>query len=58
MTNKDLLYITRNSTQYSVMVYMRRESKESTDVCVELIRFAVHLKLTQHCKSTILQYKL
>ena len=26
-TNKDLLYITGNSTQYSVMTYMGKESK-------------------------------
>ena len=27
-------------------------------VCVYLNHFAVHLKLKQHCKSTILQYKI
>ena len=27
ITNKDLLYSTGNSTQYSVMAYMRKESK-------------------------------
>ena len=28
ITNKDLLYSTRNSTQYSVMAYMGKESKK------------------------------
>ena len=28
ITNKDLLYSTENSTQYSVMAYMGKESKE------------------------------
>ena len=27
ITNKDLLYSTGNSTQYSVMIHMRKESK-------------------------------
>ena len=29
MTNKDLLYSTRNSTHYSVMTYTGKESKKS-----------------------------
>ena len=38
---------------------MGKESeKEWIHVYVELNHFAVHLKLTQHCKSTILQYKI
>ena len=28
ITNKDLLYITENSAQYSVMAYMGKESKK------------------------------
>ena len=48
----------RNSTQYPVMLYMGQESKtEWVYVYVQLILFAVHLKLTQHCKSTIHQQK-
>ena len=39
-----------------------REAQEGGDmgiyVCIQLNHFAVHLKLTQHCKSTILQYKI
>ena len=56
MTNKDLLYSTEDSTQYSVMAYMGIESKkEWIYVYVRLIHFAVHVKLTSHCKSTVLQ---
>ena len=29
VTNKDLLYSTGNSTHYSVMTYIRKESKKS-----------------------------
>ena len=53
MTDKDLLYSTGNSTQYSAIAYTGKESeKEWTYVYVQLIHFVVHLKLTQHCKST------
>ena len=38
---------------------MGKESeKELRYVCVKLNHFAVYLKLTQHCKSTILQFKI
>ena len=41
IANKNLLYSTGNSTQYSVMAYMGKESeKERIDVYVELIHFA------------------
>ena len=33
------------------------KKKKRIHIYVELIHFAVHLKLTQHCKSTILQLK-
>ena len=57
--SKDLLYNTGNSTQYSVMTYMGKESKkEWMYVYIELNLFAVQLKLTQHCKSTIHLYQL
>ena len=56
ITNKDLLYSTRNSTQYSVITHMRKESeKEWIYVYVLLNHFAVYLKITQHFESTILQ---
>ena len=54
--NKDLLYNMGNSTQYSVTTYMGKESrKEWIYEHVKLIHFAVHPRLTQHCKSTHLQ---
>ena len=56
ITNKNLLYSTGNSTQYSVLAYLGKESKkEWIYVYVYLIHFAVQQKLTQHCTSTILQ---
>ena len=51
---KNLLYSTGNSTQYTVMAYMRKQSKKEW-IYVELIHCGVHLKLTQHCKSALLQ---
>ena len=56
---KYLLYSARNCTQYSVMTYLGKESKkEWIYVDVLLIHFAVHQKITQHYKSTILQLKI
>ena len=34
ITNKDLLYSTGNSTQYSIMTYMEIESKKRMDICI------------------------
>ena len=51
--NNDLLYSKGNSIQYSVIASMGKESRKRVDV--QLIHFVVHVKLTQHCKSTILQ---
>ena len=57
--SKDLLYSTGNSIQYSVVIYMGKDSeKEWIYVYMYNNHFAVHLKLLQHCKSTILQYKI
>ena len=53
--NKDLLYTTGSPTQYSAITYMQKEP-EKEQIYVYIYRmnlFAVHLKLTQHCKSTI-----
>ena len=41
-------YSTRNYTQYFVITYMEKEF-------IHLNNFAIHLKVTQHYKSTILQ---
>ena len=59
---KNLLYSTGNSTHcalvsvqaFTVMAYMRKQSKKEW-IYVELIHCGVHLKLTQHCKSALLQ---
>ena len=60
MTNRDLLYSTGNSAQYSAVAYMGTESKKNeciyTYIYIWLNHFSVRLKLTQYCKSTILQY--
>ena len=55
---QDILYGTRNYTQYFAITSMGKESeRELRYICVKLNHFAVYLKLTQHCKSTILQFK-
>ena len=41
---KDLLYSTGNSSQYSLMIYVGKESKKRR---IYMIHFSVHLKLTQ-----------
>ena len=59
ITNKDPLCHTGNSTQYSVITYVGKESeKEGICIYLSLNHFTVHLKLTQYCESTILQYKV
>ena len=56
IVNGDLLYGTENSSQYSMISYMGKESeKEWICVYVELNHFAIQQKLIQHCKSTTLQ---
>ena len=50
ITSKDLLYNTGNSAQCYVAAWMGGESGgEWIHVYVWLSRFAVHLKLSQHC---------
>ena len=59
ITNEDLLYSTGNSAQCYVADWMGGEfGGEWIHVYVWLSPFAVHLKLSQHCKSAILQYKI
>ena len=54
ITNKGSMYSSGNSAQYSVITKIGKESeKRWVFIYVWLIRFAVHLKLTQCCKSTI-----
>ena len=50
-TDRDLLYSIGNSTQYSVITYMRKEPNKNE--CMYSNHFAVHRKLTQHCKPTV-----
>ena len=56
ITNKDLLCSTGNYIQYLIITYNGKESEKNT--YIKLNHFAVHQKLTQHCKSTILQQKI
>ena len=49
--NKNLLYSTGNYIQYLVIINNGKESEKN----IYLNHFAVHLKLTQYCKSTIIQ---
>ena len=54
--DKNRLYSTGNYIHCSVMTFLGMESRrEWIYVYVWLIDFAVQQKLTQHCKSTILQ---
>ena len=56
ITNENLLYSTGNSTQSSVVTWMVRKSKnEWIYVYIWLTHFTVEQKLTQRCKTTILQ---
>ena len=50
---------TRNYTQYLIITYNGKESEKGKNMCAYPYPnyFAVHLKLTQYCKSTILQKK-
>ena len=57
ITDKNLLYSRGNSTQFSEIAFIFFKEKNPlkiVDIWL-LIYFAVLLKLTQHCKSTILQ---
>ena len=54
ITNDDTLYSTGNSTQYLCNGYMEKEPKKEW-MYVWLVHFAVQLKLTQCCKSSIHQ---
>ena len=60
INSKGLLYSTGNYIQFPVI---NHNGKEYTYICIHtytyiyLNYFAIHEKLTQHCKSTILQLK-
>ena len=62
MTNKDLLYRTGNSTQYSITIYVGKELKKEWRLYIYTYIYAyiidslfVQQKVTKHCKSTINQ---
>ena len=57
ITNKDLLYSTGNCTQYFVIYKGKEFEKECVENIQKLNHYAVHLKLTQYSKPTILQSK-
>ena len=59
ITDKDLLHSTCNSAQCYVATWMGGEfGGEWIYVYVWLSPFTAHLKLSQHCQSAILQYKI
>jgi len=59
ITNKDVLYSTRNSAQRYVVAWLGREfGEEWIHVYVWLNPFAVYQKLLQHCSLVIPQYKI
>ena len=53
--NNDLLYTTGDSIQYSVIIYMGKDSEKAW-IYVYMNHCAV--QVTQHCKSSILQCKI
>ena len=55
---KDLLQSTETSTQYSIIIYMGKDSKKERrkDICITEVLY--YTPETQHCKSIILQYKI
>ena len=53
------MYSTGNHIQYLVITYNGKESEKvhiENILYIKLNHFAVYLKLTQHCESTILQF--
>ena len=57
ITNKVLLYSTENYIQYPMINHNGKEYENKECVYIYITDFAVQQKLTQHCKSTILQQK-
>ena len=50
------VYSTGSYIQHLIITYNGKESeKEYIDIDIDLNHFALHLKLTWHCKSTLLQ---
>ena len=57
INNKVLLYSTGSYIQDPVINHNGKEYKKRMYICVKLSHLAVQQKLTQRCKSTILQFK-
>ena len=59
VNKKDLLYSTGNYIHHLVINYNGKELKKYRyiRIHVELNHFSEHVKLTQYCKSNILQFK-
>ena len=53
--NKVLLYSSANYIQYTVINHDGKNMKKNIYIYIKQNHFAVYQKLTQHCKSTILQ---
>ena len=55
ITSKHILYTTGNCTQYFVITCKGKEYEKEQ---IYINHFAIHLKLTQYCKSTICNKKI
>ena len=51
INNKYLLYSTENYTRYFIVLLRVKNLKKNIWIYVKWNHFAVHLRLTQHCKS-------
>ena len=61
INSMDLLFSTGKYIKYFAVTYNGKESEKVcvclyVCVCIYLDHFAVHLKLAQHCKLTVLQF--
>ena len=53
--NGDLPYSTGDPSQYSMVIYVGKESERAWVCMYKLNHFVVQQKMSQHCKSTILK---
>ena len=53
--NVDLPYSTGDPSQYSMVIYVGKESERAWVCMYKLNHFVVQQKMSQHCKSTILK---
>ena len=57
ITNENILYRTRHSTQCPVVTEMGRKSNKRGDICIHIPDSLCHTAETQYCKATIHQWK-